>query len=163
MKITQGDILNIKKGIIVHQVNCQNKMGSGIAKSLYTKYPNVKEEYHKFMFTGYGLNLIDKSFLGLICPVEIKYKELYVINLFGQLYYGQNKDTVYTDYNAFKNGMSTLITYYVQRNTRLNNLPIYLPYKIGCGLANGNWDIIVSILEELEKEYNIEFNIIKKE
>ncbi len=163
MKIIQGDILDIKKGVIVHQVNCQNKMGSGIAKALYTKYPIVKEKYHKHMNVGYGMKFIDKSFLGLISLVEITSRELYIVNLFGQLYYGKNKNIVYTDYDAFKKGITTLITDYIQKITIFKNLPIYLPYKIGCGLANGDWNIIVSILEELEKEYNIEFNIIKKE
>ena len=41
------DITSITKGVIMHQVNCQNVMGSGVAKALYTKYPQVKLEFHK--------------------------------------------------------------------------------------------------------------------
>ena len=41
------DITSITKGVIMHQVNCQNVMGSGVAKALYTKYPQVKSEFHK--------------------------------------------------------------------------------------------------------------------
>jgi len=45
------DITTITKGVIMHQVNCQDVMGSGVAKALYTKYPQVKEEFHKLAQT----------------------------------------------------------------------------------------------------------------
>ena len=41
------DITTITKGVIMHQVNCQNVMGAGVAKALYTKYPQVKEQFHQ--------------------------------------------------------------------------------------------------------------------
>ena len=37
-----GDIIAITDGYIMHQVNCQNVMGAGVAKSLATKYPEIK-------------------------------------------------------------------------------------------------------------------------
>lgn len=42
-----GDITKISQGIIMHQVNCQNIMGAGVAKNLYQTYPQVKELYHQ--------------------------------------------------------------------------------------------------------------------
>ena len=48
MKIINKDITTLKKGILLQQVNCQNAMGSGVAKAIYTRWPIVKEEYHKF-------------------------------------------------------------------------------------------------------------------
>lgn len=43
-----ADITTITTGYIMHQVNCQNVMGAGVAKALYTKYPIVKLSYHDF-------------------------------------------------------------------------------------------------------------------
>lgn len=40
IKIVKGDLLKVEKGIIVHQVNCQKTMGSGIALSIRKKYPS---------------------------------------------------------------------------------------------------------------------------
>ena len=37
MRIVDGDILDIEKGIIVHQVNCQGVMGAGLAKQIKSK------------------------------------------------------------------------------------------------------------------------------
>lgn len=48
MDIITGDLLNITSGVIAHQVNCQNKMGAGVAKALYQRYPAVKSSYHAF-------------------------------------------------------------------------------------------------------------------
>ena len=45
------DITTITKGVIMHQVNCKNVMGSGVAKALYTKHPQVKDEFHKLAQT----------------------------------------------------------------------------------------------------------------
>ena len=47
-EVVMGDILCATTGYICHQVNCRNVMGSGVAKSIYTKYPEVKSEYHRF-------------------------------------------------------------------------------------------------------------------
>ena len=44
MKIINKDITTLKKGILLQQVNCQNAMGSGVAKAIYTKWPIVKED-----------------------------------------------------------------------------------------------------------------------
>ena len=39
----------------------------------------------------------------------------------------------------------------------------YLPYKIGCGMANGDWKEVSRIIETVEKELNIEFYVCKRE
>lgn len=44
MKIINKDITTLKKGILIQQVNCQNAMGSGVAKAIYQKLPQVKTD-----------------------------------------------------------------------------------------------------------------------
>ena len=48
IKIFDGDILNASEYILAHQVNCMGIMGSGIAKQIKDKYPEVFEQYRKF-------------------------------------------------------------------------------------------------------------------
>ena len=48
MKTINKDITTVTKGFIVHQTNCFT-MGSGLTKSLYLKYPIIKEAHSKFV------------------------------------------------------------------------------------------------------------------
>lgn len=43
----KGDITTAQNGYIFHGVNCQSKMGSGVALAISNKWPEVKEEYHR--------------------------------------------------------------------------------------------------------------------
>lgn len=36
-----------------------------------------------------------------------------------------------------------------------NNLTIAMPYGIGCGIANGDWNIVCKIIEEIFSDYNV--------
>lgn len=78
-QIVVGDILDSKEDYICHQVNCKNVMGSGVARAIYTKYPEVKCEYHKFC------NLINNpnDLIGKVQYVRLMNEGKYVINIFG--------------------------------------------------------------------------------
>lgn len=45
IQIVNGDLLEANEDILGHQVNCQGVMGSGIAKILRDRYPNLYPEY----------------------------------------------------------------------------------------------------------------------
>ena len=40
-----GDMFSSTANILCHQVNCMGRMGSGIAKTVREKFPNVYEAY----------------------------------------------------------------------------------------------------------------------
>lgn len=82
------DITEITKGVIMHQVNCQNVMGAGVAKALYTKHPQVKARFHQ-LATQPGYNTPEKRF-GVAQPVKIN-EQLIIVNSFSQLCYGREK------------------------------------------------------------------------
>ena len=137
MNIIKKDILTVEKGIIVHQVNMQKTMGSGLALQLKTKWPQVYDSY---------INSPHK--LGTVGIVAID-KNLYVANCYGQEFYGRNKDIVYTNYAALESCLWSL-------NEWKNNygaygkdptIDIYIPYNLGCGLANGDWNIVSQIID----------------
>ena len=136
------DLLELQSGIIVHQVNCQKTMGAGLAKSLKKKYPKHYFEY---------LNTDQK--LGNIVVTKIT-DCLFIVGLFGQYYYGRTPGTTYTNYRAFASGLSK-----IKRLQEETGLQVYMPDHIGCGLANGNWDII----QKLITDSNICVTIVQKE
>lgn len=50
IEIIEHDLLMLDCDIICHQVNCQSVMGSGIAKQIKTKYPNVYISSSLFLY-----------------------------------------------------------------------------------------------------------------
>lgn len=137
--LIQKDITTVEKGVIMHQVNCQNVMSAGVAKAIYLKHPLVKQAFHD-LAKKEPYNTPNKRF-GLVQPVRIN-EQLIVLNSFSQLYYGRNKNIKYTDENALIKNLKKLDVYAKKRN-----LPAYVPERIGCNLANGNWDKIKDFIE----------------
>ena len=98
MKIVNTDILTVTSGIIAHGVNCQGAMGSGVAKVLYTKYPEVREV---FMQVG-------KGDLGSVTIVPVT-SELTVVNCYTQEFYGYDGKR-YADLEALASSRNTGLT-----------------------------------------------------
>lgn len=138
----QGDLLEIAKtGIIVQQVNCQNAMGAGFAKAIYTKYPIVKERYHKYCDRASS----PKALLGDYQCVQVA-EELWVINSFTQLYYGRKPGVVYTSEDLLIHNLLNIHNH----NKKSPDRPLYIPRKIGCNLGGGNWDNILTAIQHTD-------------
>lgn len=129
INIIEKDLLSIDVGIIAHQVNCQGVMGKGIALSIRRKYPVVYQQYRK---------CLKYLALGKIQVIKIN-DQFYVANLIAQSNYGTTRK--HTDYKA----LTTCLIKLHQTGVKLN-LPIYLPYRIGCGNAGGDWNIVSSLI-----------------
>ena len=67
--IINGDLFETTAKYICHQVNCKGKMGSGVAKQIRERYPEVYSAYRLEcnLFDEQGL---PKSLLGIILPVQ---------------------------------------------------------------------------------------------
>lgn len=140
---THGNIVDSKETYICHQVNCKNAMGAGVARAIYTKWPTVKTQYHTFCNFHYkrGIDLLGKF---QVVPIET---HRFVINIFGQRNFGNDANAVYTDYDAFAKAVNNLFA--------LSPGESYaFPYKIGCGLANGDWNKIYEIIRTASEHYN---------
>lgn len=128
------DILDSTDDIIIQQVNCQNVMGSGLAKQIYTKWPVVKRHYHEYCYAvGSPYDL-----LGKVQYVSID-EGRYVANIFGQLNYGRCKGICYTSYEHLEVGLKSISERFPQKS-------FAIPYGIGCGLANGDWGIVEDLI-----------------
>ena len=136
-KYNKDSILNTELKYIAHGVNCKNRMGSGVAKVLFDKYPDVKTEYHKFC-----KNL---SFSPLNYVQSINCNDKVVFNCFTQENYGYDGKR-YVNYGAIVKCFTNL----VERGITKLAIP-----KIGCGLAGGDWNIVEQLINDTVGE-NIE-------
>lgn len=142
-------ILNTELKYIAHGVNCRDVMGSGIAKVLFDKYPNVKSEYHQyFQEAFYPFHNPEESYelLGRVQKIDCVDKVIF--NCFTQNYYGtlnkQNPGSFkYVSYDAVYDCFRTLVSYGIK--------DLAIP-KIGCGLAGGNWDVVSKIIDNATQD-----------
>lgn len=115
-----GDALQNDCDVLCHQVNLAGVMGGGIALSIATRYPNVEKEYQIF----------EPKELGAVCYA--KTKNYVIANCFSQ------RNDFRTDYEALGKCLDKVVAYLKSHN--LDSVAI--PYKYGCGIASGNWEIV---------------------
>jgi O-acetyl-ADP-ribose deacetylase (regulator of RNase III) len=139
IKIKLGDICSVNSGIIIHGCNAQGVMGSGVAKAIRLKYPQVFEDYKNFK-NQFGLELGD------CVPTQIIDKEsdvdVVIISAITQQFYGRDNRR-YVDYDAVARvfeGIEDTAKYF-------GHTEVHFPL-IGCGLGGGKWSIISNIIEE---------------
>jgi len=141
IKYIDGNILNSRADIILHQVNCQGVMGAGLAKQIKAWCPQHYQDYIKCC-----KNTPPKELLGHW--VGTRYSSVNsVIGIFGQLNYGRDK--CYTDYNALRTALLDNKRVINDLYWQYPNCRIAIPYGVGCGLAGGQWNIVLEILNEL--------------
>lgn len=134
--------------IILHQVNCQGVMGSGIAKQVKEQYPKVYEEYKKICNKNNP-----HSLLGLAQSV-VTYKDYGttfrgIFNLFAQENYGYD-GKCYTNYDALHSCLDFVNNYVVKGTT------IAIPYLMGCARGGGDWNVVYQMIEEtFDEDVNI--------
>lgn len=131
----KGNLLDAKENYICHQVNCAGRMGAGIALQIRKKWPIVYEDY-KNLLESY-LSPQEAFGHSQFCKVN---GNQYVVNMYAQYDYGDNPKKLYTDYEAFRTCLKEIAE--AQTGT------VALPKYIGCGLGNGDWDIIFQMIEE---------------
>ena len=150
MRFYDGNILDSDADIICQQVNCKGVMGAGLAKQIADKYPIVLNDYKELCEKYKSNNYI---LLGNCQCIRIS-KSRVICNLFGQYDYGRDKNKVYTDYAALEKALSVLIIFCQEEFLFNNNFQcrVAFPYNMGCGLANGSWDIVLNIIKEFEEK-----------
>jgi len=150
LQIIEGNLLDATENLICHQVNCQGVMGSGLAKQLSDRYLGLYEKYKLHCKFG-----AIEDLLGSITFFEIS-RNRYIVNIFGQNEYGSNKKIVYTDYDALKKAFISLRDIAIKHEDS-----IAIPYNLGCGLGNGNWDKVYELIFEVFEDSDVIVNIYK--
>lgn len=141
MKVIKGDILTQTSGLIIHGVNCQGSMGSGIALKIRKVYPQV---YHDYITYTDKVKRQFGSLLGEVIYTQVS-DSLVIASAYTQMYYGHSPGRRYVSYDAV-DSVFDKISQHVKREPLLRDGPIMFP-KIGCGLARGQWGIVSAIIE----------------
>ena len=137
MNVIKGNIIELAENnqfdVLIQGCNCYNLMGAGLALALQTRWPEVYDADTQFQF----VSMYDK--LGNFSKVRVPAGDHYitVINAYTQYNTSRGEDVF--EYDAFKLILQKILFHY-------GHLRIGLPL-IGCGLANGNKDIIMSMIE----------------
>lgn len=146
IKEIKANLLYAPQEHIGHGVNCQGVMGSGVAKTLYKKWPRVKEQYLEFckIYTSHGYS--KEALLGEIQAVALYPtfgRNSYIWNMFTQYNYGTGNQKYLLD-SALIDCFAAL----VQKDIKEIAIP-----KIGCGLAGGNWEEVKELINQVTGRY----------
>lgn len=151
--LKDGNILNSQADFIVHQVNCLGIMGGGLALQIREWRPKHYDDYLEkckpYLDTNDEEELLGDS-------VYTKYEHGFIYGIFGQLNCGMG---CMTRYDAVEKALTDLVdtvmhTWICDRPCR-----IAIPYMMSCGLAGGDWDMIMHIIN---KVFNADPMIIEK-
>lgn len=150
-----GNLLEADVEYICHQVNCQGRMRSGIAKQIREKWPLVFDRYECWV-DYHSSRGGPRALLGECQYIEVS-PEQTVVNLFAQEHYGYDNRR-YTSYDAFWSCLGQ-ITKTVPKRSKIG-----FPYRIGCGLGGANWQVIETMIYAvLGKDYDVYIYVLEGE
>ena len=86
-----------------------------------------------------------------------------ICNIGGRKICSYPRDRCHTDYKAFNKCCKVLKNFIEEYKLNKDDITIGFPYKIGCGLAGGDWNIVYNIIEDEFKDYNIKIYKLKEE
>lgn len=121
--------------ILIHQCNCFNTWGAGLARQIKKKYPRA---FDADCLTVKG----DPKKLGQFTFAFIDGDQM-IANLYGQYKWGRKG--VYTDKEAFLKALENLRDFLEKMG--LGNSVVGFPEGIGCGLGGEDWATIQPIIE----------------
>jgi O-acetyl-ADP-ribose deacetylase (regulator of RNase III) len=150
MKIVKGDLLDLAEqghfDVIVHGCNCFNTMGGGIAAQIKKRFPEAYMA-DQDTISGYYNKLGCYSYARVYVPKEkdkigrcTDFHEFVIVNAYTQYFYGKGHDMF--EYAAFE-----LILKKLQRE--FGSVRYGFPL-IGCGLAGGNKERILKLIEDFD-------------
>lgn len=132
--IKKGDLLlDATEKVIAHQVNCMGVAG-GLAAAIFEKWPDAENDYRQITTRiPYGSTLLGMP------QLTGQQRDGHVIaNLYGQYFPG-------ADYRP--DAVRTALTCLGQI-ARQAGWSVALPYKLACGICGGDWDEVLTIIEE---------------
>lgn len=137
--IKNGNLLKAEEDILIHLVNIAGVMGAGIAKQIAEKYPLAERDYIKICVEN------NNSYEKLKGKVDLTFENgKYIASIFSQ------DKNFNTDYEAMRQALEL-----VKGFAKQEKLSIALPYGIGCGIANGDWNTVQELIEKIFNDYCI--------
>ena len=134
-----GNVCDASQIAIAHGCNAQGVMGSGVARDVRSRWPNVYEVYH-LRYQTFGLSL------GEVIPVRTMDNKL-VLNCITQHVFGRDGQR-YVDYEAIDKVFRTIDHKVMDWEVTEIAMP-----RIGAGLGGGDWNIISELIELNSSNY----------
>jgi len=159
IKIVDGNLFDSKANFLIHQVNAQDVMKSGVAKQVANLYPHVESEYHKYIryckknkidavgtaqyvpVDHWALIMVDTLKNNNVFDYDKQYQ--YIVNIFGQENYGYDGKQ-YTNLKALKNALID-----VRNKAQIIGATVALPYGLGSVRGGANWDDVYKIIKDV--------------
>ena len=144
-----GDMVRDCEGVLCHQVNYQGVMGGGIAYAI-RKNLLSDEQYRTYQNLCYYNG---DSLLGEVVYMGCdKYKT--VANMFSQNAAADANENL-TNYTAMKICFRKVRAY-----AETQNLPVFIPGRIGCGIAGGDRERVKEIIYKIFHDTAIDVTIV---
>ena len=130
----KGNLLSAKEKVIAHQVNCFGA-AAVLAGAIFRKWPTAEKDYQQLI-----KRVPPKALLGMAqFTGEQRDRNRHVIcNLFGQ----------YEPGPAYNPQRLEQALEMLGNTARIMGWSVALPYKISCGIAGGDWDEVLAIIEQ---------------
>lgn len=142
-----GNILDSDDSIIAHGCNSRGVMDSGVAKAIRDKYPVVYQDYMREFDKQTSDSLVSCMKLGTCILSNSGSKT--IISCITQKDYGLS-NIRYVSYDAVDLGMARISGIMNELGKDYISIP-----KIGSGLGNGDWNVIVEIISSRLKNKNV--------
>ena len=133
VEIKEGNVLDATEEYIAHQCNCITNNGKGLSEALFKRYPYADVYRNRQIASRPGTILLRRG--NGASPT--------IIAMFAQLKPGKVKSEPREKW--FVECLEKIVA-------EVGNHRVAMPYKIGCGLAGGNWDVYSNLLEETSLE-----------
>ena len=137
IKHIKCDIFESGADVILHQVNCQGAMNSGVAKQVREKYPIVFQAYKALCSTK--TNSTELLGTAQVCRIGA---DKYVVNLFAQNRFGDD-GKCFSNFEAVEKCLQTV------RSKYDNNNVIAIPYLMACHRGGGDWNVVYKMIEDV--------------
>ena len=147
----KGDLFAEPHKIIAHGVNCYGVMGSGVAKIIREKWPEVYKDDHQFCQLREPYR-----YLGFIRDTPANDGTL-ILNCFTQEKYGKDGKR-YVSYDAIDNCFER-VNKVLDTIDNIDNEYIAMP-KIGAGLGGGHWPVIEAIINHRLQNHQVKVYVL---
>lgn len=150
LKHAKGNLIDMAEqglfDIIVHGCNCQNTMGSGIAKEIRERYPIAYLADSQFGAFAVPINLLGNFSVAQGAGSPEFGHRFSIVNAYTQVDYNKKGEEFIDrfEYDSFKLILRKLASSYPDKR-------FGFPY-IGMGLAGGNGIRIIGMLEDFGRE-----------
>lgn len=168
--IIKGDLLEADDKYIAHACNATSRQASGLAYSLFTKFPYANIYKDRPQGKGFSQAILESHAPGNIIVkgtgLKVDGGTRFVVNCISMVYPGSP-----LVHNSLRDGYMAREKYFRACLMRMGAIPdlesIAFPYGIMSGLAGGDWKNYLTMLEifddEVNKRQKVKVSLYKKD